>query len=187
MFDTIIPNVPYSFCFQFVNKEFFIYVNEDGDEYLVKEMKCFIASANIQRFGDHFQIVTIAKREELFKPENNFFVDDILTIEIRGILCLETPNLNLLNNLWKKDDKDFTFVVGKKTVKAHKFIIRQCSAVFAAAIDSNSNEVKIENFEYNTVEPAVALCYDMDHYYSNMTGFEIIKFASTFDMPLIKN
>uniref|UniRef100_A0AC34G3H6 BTB domain-containing protein n=1 Tax=Panagrolaimus sp. ES5 TaxID=591445 RepID=A0AC34G3H6_9BILA len=125
------------------------------------------------------------KREDILNPEKNFFVNGILTIEIRGVLFYESPKLNLGEVLWDQPNKDFTFVVGTKTIKAHKFVIRPFSSVFAAAIDSNKNELKIENFEYSVVYAAVRLCYELNFFYNDQ-NFKIIEFTNTYDMPRIK-
>uniref|UniRef100_A0AC34GP08 BTB domain-containing protein n=1 Tax=Panagrolaimus sp. ES5 TaxID=591445 RepID=A0AC34GP08_9BILA len=94
--------------------------------------------------------------------------------------------ISLGDILWKKDDKDFTFIVGKGDIKAHKFIIRQFSSVFCAAIDSNKNEFQIEDFNGTIVDAAVRLCYELDVPFNKNYYFKLIEFASTYDMPLIK-
>uniref|UniRef100_A0AC34G2G1 BTB domain-containing protein n=1 Tax=Panagrolaimus sp. ES5 TaxID=591445 RepID=A0AC34G2G1_9BILA len=195
IFETTLPNVKYS-----VN----LWINENRDGIIaigfcepkntsVKEMKLFIPSANFQAdfsvdelFSDLF--LTLIKHEDILNPEKKFFVNDILKMEFRGILCYKTPKLGFLELMWEKDDKDFTLIVGKenKQIKGHKFILRQFSSVFAAAIDSKLNEIKIENFNKYVVKAAVKLCYEIDIDLNTKNHLNLIKFTNIYDMPIIK-
>uniref|UniRef100_A0AC34GPR8 BTB domain-containing protein n=1 Tax=Panagrolaimus sp. ES5 TaxID=591445 RepID=A0AC34GPR8_9BILA len=202
-YETTFPNAPYYFTFDpntssvppngygGAEQGAEICFIESRKTTSIEEMKLLVPSANFQIDfpTDEWNPNVYIKHEDIYNPDMNFFVDGILTLEIRGTLRFCIPIFNLGKFLWeKKDGKDFTFIVEKEKIKAHKFIIGQFSSIFAAVINSAKNEMKIENFDKNVVEAVIEACYDIRSLinYPAKYYLKLIKFTNTFDMPVIK-
>uniref|UniRef100_A0A914P3Z6 BTB domain-containing protein n=1 Tax=Panagrolaimus davidi TaxID=227884 RepID=A0A914P3Z6_9BILA len=89
----------------------------------------------------------IAKTNELFDPNKNFFVNGKFTVKISGTFkfgddiseAMEQQKWEgavLGDKLWKDDTKDFTIVVDGKETKAHKLVLYSQSDVFSAMLKS---------------------------------------------------
>uniref|UniRef100_A0AC34G4K5 BTB domain-containing protein n=1 Tax=Panagrolaimus sp. ES5 TaxID=591445 RepID=A0AC34G4K5_9BILA len=192
-FETTLPSVYYSVYFNHNDEKENTEIQIDEFENVsFKNMKLIISTADFQEdfsinnFYEGLLPTVSIKREDILNPEKKFFVNDVLTLEIHGIICYEIPKFGLEFLLRK--NCDFTFIVGNTKIKAHKFIIRHFSSIFAAEIDKNIDEIKIENFHEFTVRVAIRLCYGdcWSSYRDEGHFFSLLKFTNTFDMPLVK-
>uniref|UniRef100_A0A914QT42 BTB domain-containing protein n=1 Tax=Panagrolaimus davidi TaxID=227884 RepID=A0A914QT42_9BILA len=169
---------------------------EDSDA-KVKEMTLSILSADfksdmskpanvpIGHYFDGRDYAVIINRDDILDPNMNFFVNDILTLEFRGVV--ERKPKSLSNSLWDAKDQDFTFSVKNKQIKVHKFILRRYSPAFCKMFDENVNEFRIADFNYRTVLYALRFCYDLPALNANVYHLlDTIRFANTYDMLLIK-
>uniref|UniRef100_A0A914YZP8 BTB domain-containing protein n=1 Tax=Panagrolaimus superbus TaxID=310955 RepID=A0A914YZP8_9BILA len=103
--------------------------------------------------------IALCSTDELFDPLKGYFVDGFLTINLNGILLVET-NENIALNA-----KDFTIVVGGG--KVHKDVLMKVSPVMVALFESgmkesDENKMDIEDFPFEIVDEAVNLCYNSD-------------------------
>uniref|UniRef100_A0A914QCK9 BTB domain-containing protein n=1 Tax=Panagrolaimus davidi TaxID=227884 RepID=A0A914QCK9_9BILA len=174
-----------------------IYLCGSSSNVIIEKMEIFIRSANFYQILEckikkrnlpQSDIVFIS-HEDFLNPEKKFFVDDILTIEYRGIASYKKALtfIDLGNYLYEKDDKDFTFIVGFQETMAHKFILRQFSPILAA--DDKNDEMEIENFDFEIVRAAVELCYGIKYWglHSVEKYFKLIEFTNKYYMPIIKD
>uniref|UniRef100_A0AC34FPI4 BTB domain-containing protein n=1 Tax=Panagrolaimus sp. ES5 TaxID=591445 RepID=A0AC34FPI4_9BILA len=176
----------------------------ETDTYIDANFTFTIPSANISKTckssacGDNeiIETVSVCSRESLFEPKNKYFQNEKLTLQLRG-----TFNINLIDNiefeslgemLWCEDNKDFTIQVEDKEIKAHKFILRQCSPFFEAMFNSGMKEaqeskVKFEGFSYDVVEMAVNFCYEFEYRHCSVdTLLSLLKFSLLYDIPQLK-
>uniref|UniRef100_A0AC34FET2 BTB domain-containing protein n=1 Tax=Panagrolaimus sp. ES5 TaxID=591445 RepID=A0AC34FET2_9BILA len=135
----------------------------------------------------------VLKREAFFQSKNKYFQNGKLNLQLRGTLSIEQSEQQSLGIiLWKRDDKDFIIQVDNKEIKAHKYVLRALSPVFAAMFDSGmkeaqENKAKIEGFSFDVVYVAVKFCYDIKwFYYFNDELLSLLKFSDIYDIAHLK-
>uniref|UniRef100_A0AC34FYU9 BTB domain-containing protein n=1 Tax=Panagrolaimus sp. ES5 TaxID=591445 RepID=A0AC34FYU9_9BILA len=144
--------------------------------------------------------------KDFFDPEKKFIVDEKVFIEFEGVLSYETempavdePIFNssdtLCLDLWKQEDnKDFTIVVDKKEITAHKCVLVARSSVFRAMFQSGMKEAKenkvfIKDFDFNIVEAAIKSCYHQSlvEYTSLEDKLNFLQFYDKYDIQSLKD
>uniref|UniRef100_A0AC35GE24 BTB domain-containing protein n=1 Tax=Panagrolaimus sp. PS1159 TaxID=55785 RepID=A0AC35GE24_9BILA len=136
-------------------------------------------------YFEDYEYTAVIKLDEILNPENKFFVDDILEMEFRGLIECEKPEPDSLGYiLWNAADKDFTFIVGKKEIKAHKLILRQYSSVLTDVLNTNVKQLIINDFDWHTVNNTLRFCYGLPQIYGYVEN--CLRFANVYDMPFIK-
>uniref|UniRef100_A0AC35ESL0 BTB domain-containing protein n=1 Tax=Panagrolaimus sp. PS1159 TaxID=55785 RepID=A0AC35ESL0_9BILA len=184
--ETIIPNYEYHFAIDERNGDVRISFFDDcyDGNAKVKEMTLSIHSADFESAftedDDDIQTVII-KRADLLNPDKKFFVNDILTLELCGIIeyNVEAEIQSLGQTLWNGGDQDFTFIVGKDKVRAHKLLLYRYSTVLSEICKSNVNQIKINNFSCDAVHVTMRLCYDLDSLRANVDNLlEAIRFTN---------
>uniref|UniRef100_A0A914YC97 BTB domain-containing protein n=1 Tax=Panagrolaimus superbus TaxID=310955 RepID=A0A914YC97_9BILA len=132
--------------------------------------KTFTYDYDDDKKNGHAFSLNFIERKSFFEAKNKYFQNGKLTLQLRGTFKLhiidETEQDTLSHILWKRDDKDFTIQTEDKDIRAHKFVLRVRSPVFAAMFDSGMKEaeeskVKIEGFSYKVVKAAIEFCYDV--------------------------
>uniref|UniRef100_A0AC35EXL4 BTB domain-containing protein n=1 Tax=Panagrolaimus sp. PS1159 TaxID=55785 RepID=A0AC35EXL4_9BILA len=141
-----------------------------------------VKSVNFSKKSSHIYLKSkghghyIAKTNELFGPDKNFFIDGKFTVKVYGTFkfgddiskAIEQQKWEgtvLGDNLWNNNTKDFAIVVDGKETTAHKLILYSQSAVFSAMLnsnmkESNENKVVISDFSFDIVEAAVKMIYN---------------------------
>uniref|UniRef100_A0A914QKF8 BTB domain-containing protein n=1 Tax=Panagrolaimus davidi TaxID=227884 RepID=A0A914QKF8_9BILA len=191
--ETIIPNYEYHFDICERNGDVRISFIDNCYERnaKVEEMTLSIHSADFESAfsEDDYDLTVIIKRDDLLNPDKKFFVNDILTLEFCGIVeyNVEAEIQSLGQTLWNGGDQDFTFIVGKDKVKAHKLLLYRYSTVLSEMCKSGVNQIKINNFNYDAVLVTMRLCYDLDSLRATVDNLlEAIRFTNVYDMPIIK-
>uniref|UniRef100_A0A914P8U9 Uncharacterized protein n=1 Tax=Panagrolaimus davidi TaxID=227884 RepID=A0A914P8U9_9BILA len=135
--ETSIPK--YTNCFQVEEQDGYVAIcfneSEGMDIKNIKEMTLSILSAdfnadlskpaNVPKGHDFedWEYTAVIKLDDFLDPLNKFFVDDILKMEFRGLIECEKPEPERLGDtLWNAEDKDFTFIVGKKKIRVNGLI-----------------------------------------------------------------
>uniref|UniRef100_A0AC34FBK3 Uncharacterized protein n=1 Tax=Panagrolaimus sp. ES5 TaxID=591445 RepID=A0AC34FBK3_9BILA len=176
-----------------------------GDEKKVEaEWICYIKTAkwslkNKYDFTEnHRSRMLIFVTDQLFNSKKKFIVDGKLVVKVAGYLKVEKTELKLetmekFGDLWKSDHKDFTIIVDKKEIKAHKCVLECQSPVFARMFKFSSkeiteNKIEIKDFSFTIVEKAVKLCYDFNlvPYITVHECFLLLKFAEKYKMENIQ-
>uniref|UniRef100_A0AC34FRK4 BTB domain-containing protein n=1 Tax=Panagrolaimus sp. ES5 TaxID=591445 RepID=A0AC34FRK4_9BILA len=144
------------------------------------------------------KLAVICTTDELFDPENEYFVNGKLVVEINGILIIEKEMPKKIGTfgdhrdalclgLWNQDEnKDFAI--------AHKLILAARSPVFARMFQSGlkeaqENKVEIKDFSFDIVEAAIKLCYHQ----SLITDItledkeKLLQFFDKYDIVPLKN
>uniref|UniRef100_A0AC34F6X1 BTB domain-containing protein n=1 Tax=Panagrolaimus sp. ES5 TaxID=591445 RepID=A0AC34F6X1_9BILA len=172
-------------------------------ESTIKEMTLSIPSANF--LGDLSVVpavdvpkdsilfgvkCTIIKREDILNPENQFFINGILTLNINGIIeSKKEPIVKSLGaTLWdSNDDKDFTFHFGKSNFKAHKIILCVYSSELSNLIKSNVNQIRLDDFNYGSVKNVIQCCYGLPPTYLDARNLiASLEFVKEYNFPLIE-
>uniref|UniRef100_A0A914PB83 BTB domain-containing protein n=1 Tax=Panagrolaimus davidi TaxID=227884 RepID=A0A914PB83_9BILA len=205
--ETSIPK--YTSRFHVEQKDGYVAINFDDFNGMtmknIKELKLSIPSANFNadlsktadvpkgHYFEDWKHTVVIKHHEILNPENKFFVDNVLKMEFRGLIECEKPEPESLGDtLWDAEDKDFTFIVEKKEIKAHKLILRQYSSVLSQMFNSNVKQLLINDFDLDTVRDALRFCYGLPppyipHYIPHYERLlNCLRFANVYDMPIIK-
>uniref|UniRef100_A0AC34FA11 BTB domain-containing protein n=1 Tax=Panagrolaimus sp. ES5 TaxID=591445 RepID=A0AC34FA11_9BILA len=181
-----------------------LYLIIGNEKKVVAEYTISIKSANWNyRFDFTFDKcegygISCCSVDELFDSSKKFIVDGKFIVRVEGILMVEIPGSKwkpLKNSceLWNSDLKDFTIVVDKKEIKAHKCVLECQSSLFASMFKSPSketteNKIEITDFSFETVDKAVKLCYD-HNLVPDVTVHEcflLIKFAEKYKMTKLQ-
>uniref|UniRef100_A0AC34F658 BTB domain-containing protein n=1 Tax=Panagrolaimus sp. ES5 TaxID=591445 RepID=A0AC34F658_9BILA len=142
--------------------------------------------------------------KDFFDPEKKFFVGGKVTIKIEGTVLTEYNMLDepivsssdsLCLGLWKHNEgKDFTVVVGKDEITAHKCVLAARSSVFRAMFQSGMKEAKenkvfIKDFDFNIVEAAIKSCYHQSlvEYTSLEDKLKLLQFFDKYDIQSLKD
>ena len=142
----------------------------------------------------------------------------ILTIKLDGVLTIQNSlNLSierlkvgsLVRMLYKRQDKDFTFIVGGQEIQvsldiyiyildvispsfqAHKLVLATRSPVLSELFKRDAKEVRdgqmeLHNFDFATVEAAVLYFYDLPSYLPVSTTMSLLLFAEKFGIVDLK-
>uniref|UniRef100_A0AC34FKR6 BTB domain-containing protein n=1 Tax=Panagrolaimus sp. ES5 TaxID=591445 RepID=A0AC34FKR6_9BILA len=109
------------------------------------------------------------------------------------MLPLHESNRQTLGNIfWIRDDKDFTFIVGKAEIRIHKVILAARSSFFAemfTIIDSAENQIENTDFDADVVQAAVEFCYDQNitEFFKNTeNSCSLFQFADKYDIADLK-
>jgi hypothetical protein len=139
--------------------------------------------------------------EDLFNPENQFIVNGEMIVKAVGTLLItkdrEPTVMALEKGIVPKgyhQGKNFTIVVGDKSIKLHKHVLKAASPVFIAMFDAGMKEaveknMVITDFEYEVVHAAMKLLYSAS--VPTTFNFEqmlsLLQFADKYAIELIKN
>uniref|UniRef100_A0AC35GTS8 BTB domain-containing protein n=1 Tax=Panagrolaimus sp. PS1159 TaxID=55785 RepID=A0AC35GTS8_9BILA len=156
-------------------------------------------STDTQSFGKR-----IAPRNELFNPENRFFVDETLFLQFSGVLkvfrpdgcynCKKQRAQSLGDLFWFNGDQDFKILVGDNMeILAHKSILSLRSEVFrrmfqSPFLETIESKIAISDFYFETVHAAIHLCYDreIEHIFDVSLGVELLRFFDKYLMDDLK-
>uniref|UniRef100_A0A914Q7I6 BTB domain-containing protein n=1 Tax=Panagrolaimus davidi TaxID=227884 RepID=A0A914Q7I6_9BILA len=211
-------NVYYSFRLRTSGSYNLISINlKDLDFKLDFVILALKATANITinfkhaNFKNSFKDIT--KESEYIKLPSNTFLDEInnfigaekLKIEIKGMFVIERneyPNIprTLNDGLWKNGvEQDFEIIVASENekeikVKIHKELLLSQSPVFEGMFksgmkESNTNTLKITDFNYETVNAAVQFFYgqEFSEYFSFKVLFELLRFSDKYLIDHLTN
>jgi hypothetical protein len=222
LWSTPISNTPgFEYCLE-------IYPNGDDDEHrgqawiflylkLGKQKKVeteytiAVKSVNFSKKSSHIYLKSkghghyIAKTNELFGPDKNFFIDGKFTVKVYGTFKFGDDISEVIeqqkwegavlgDKLWKNNTKDFVIVVDGKETKVHKLILYSQSDVFSAMLnsnmkESNENKVVFSDFSFDIVEAAVKMIYNCNC----VTSFSIddlmslLQFFDKYQIPELKD
>uniref|UniRef100_A0AC34FB70 BTB domain-containing protein n=1 Tax=Panagrolaimus sp. ES5 TaxID=591445 RepID=A0AC34FB70_9BILA len=184
----------------------FLYVYRGNEKKVVAEYTILIKTAkcsqkydcNFEKYKGHANVYCTTA--ELFDSKKKFIVDGKLTIRIEGTFKIKRPHphwkiFKKFGDLWNSDLKDFTIIVDKKEIKAHKCVLAAHSPVFASMFKSPSketteNKIEITDFSFETVDKAVKLCYGFTcKFFPTLSVndlFLLIKFSEKYKMENIQ-
>uniref|UniRef100_A0AC34FYA3 BTB domain-containing protein n=1 Tax=Panagrolaimus sp. ES5 TaxID=591445 RepID=A0AC34FYA3_9BILA len=200
-----------------------IYPNGPKDEYrgqtwiylnlnIGKEMKVIAEYSIYIKSANYFRKICVSLKDgsrhgascctvkELFDPSKHFIVDGNLTVTVAGSFKIKESNLEFLKSssknfgdLWDIGFEDFTIIVNKKEIKAHKNVLAAHSAVFNAMFNSGmkeaiENQVEIPDFSFEVVEKAIKLCYHQKLVsdISIEKSFSLLQFADKYNMAALQ-
>uniref|UniRef100_A0AC34F368 BTB domain-containing protein n=1 Tax=Panagrolaimus sp. ES5 TaxID=591445 RepID=A0AC34F368_9BILA len=141
----------------------------------------------------------LCTHEELVNPENKFFVDGILEVELDGKLTSHglkrkaPESLSLAQLLLESDeDKDITIVVKNQEIKVHKLVLCVCSSVFRAELNSDfkeakENKIEITDFLFEIVQIAIDFFYEKDikEQINEKNSTELLRFSDKYNVKLL--
>uniref|UniRef100_A0AC35GAY5 BTB domain-containing protein n=1 Tax=Panagrolaimus sp. PS1159 TaxID=55785 RepID=A0AC35GAY5_9BILA len=139
--------------------------------------------------------------EDLFNPENQFIVDGEMIVKAVGTLLItkdrEPTVIALEKGIVQKgyhQRKNFTIIVGDKSIKLHKRVLKAASPAFTAMFDSGMKEaveknMVITDFEYEVVHAAMKLLYSasVPTTFNFEQTLSLLQFADKYAIELIKN
>ena len=110
---------------------YFFVIGEYEDDHIFGQFTISIYSANYSGFIESTykkvseNCVFHCDTEEYFDAKNGYFVNGKMSVRIDGVLTLKKPIVDnslsqkniLVNHLWEKSAKDFSFLVKGKTIE----------------------------------------------------------------------
>uniref|UniRef100_A0A914P9X1 BTB domain-containing protein n=1 Tax=Panagrolaimus davidi TaxID=227884 RepID=A0A914P9X1_9BILA len=121
--------------------------------------------------GDKYFAIRLGLTDNLLDPtKKRFFVNGVLTINLKGIFMVEKhqndqfKTLTLtksfaLKSAWKRKNKDFLIVIGDKEIHVHKKVLLAASKSMIGNKETFDNKMVINDFPYKIVDIAVKLIY----------------------------